>query len=50
MSRPREIPEEIKELEKIYQPFVVGCHLENPTKEALEAFEKEKEFYMNIGH
>ena len=37
-------PEEIKELMKVYKPFLVGCHLENATPEAEEAFEKVKEW------
>lgn len=41
-------PDEIIELQKIYEPFMVGCHLENPTPEAIEAFEKFKEWAMNL--
>lgn len=30
-------PDWIIELKKIYAPYMVGCHLENPTPEAEEA-------------
>ena len=36
----REYPKEIKELMKIYEPYMVGCHLENAPPEAIEAFKK----------
>ena len=42
----RNIPNEISELEKVYKPYMVGCHLENPTPEAIEAFEKVKTWYL----
>ncbi len=45
MSRPRVIPEWITELEKIFEPYVVGCHLENAPPEAVEAFEKVNQWY-----
>ena len=43
------ITEELLELEKIFRPFIVGCHLENPTPEAVEAFEKYKKWYWEQG-
>lgn len=45
----RELPKEIQELEKIYEPYIVGCHLENAPKEALEAFEKVKKWFIEQG-
>ena len=41
----RNIPEEIVELEKIFMPFIHGCHLEGATPEAEEAFKKCIEWY-----
>lgn len=37
-------PEEIQQLVNIFAPYLVECHLENPTKEAEEALEKFKEW------
>lgn len=34
------IPDEIRKLEKIYEPYLVGCHFENAPQEAIDAFEK----------
>lgn len=41
----REIPDEIKKLRKIYEPYLVGCHLlKNAPKEAIDALEKERKW------
>ncbi len=45
----REYPEEIKELMKIYEPYMVGCHLEDAPSEAVEAFEKVKKWAWEQG-
>ncbi len=45
---PLEIPEEIKEAEKIYKPYMKGAKLVNPTPEAKEAFEKVKKYYWSL--
>ena len=45
----REYPEEIKKLMEIYEPFIVNCKLVNPSPEALEAFEKVKEWSFAEG-
>lgn len=42
-------PDEIKELMKIYEPYMVGCHLENAPQEAVEAFEKVKRWVWEQG-
>lgn len=42
-------PDEIKELMKIYEPYMVGCHLENAPQEAVEAFEKVKKWVWEQG-
>lgn len=44
----REYPKEILELMKIYEPFMVGCHLEDPTPEAQEAFDKVGEWFLGL--
>ena len=38
----RDYPPEIKKLMKVYEPYIVGCHLENAPPEAVEALEKVK--------
>ena len=45
----REYPKEIKELMKIYEPYMVGCHLENAPPEAIEAFKKVKKWSWEQG-
>lgn len=45
----REYPEEIKELIKIFEPYMVGCHFENAPKEAIEAAEKFKKWAWKQG-
>lgn len=40
-----EYPKEIQELMDIYKPYMVGCHLENASSEAIEAFEKVKKWF-----
>ncbi len=45
----REYPKEIKELMNIYEPYVVGCHLEKAPPEAIEAFEKVKKWAWEQG-
>lgn len=40
----REYPKEIKELMDIYDPYVVDCELKDAPPEAVEAFEKVKEW------
>lgn len=45
----REYPEEIKELMKIYEAYMVGCHLEDAPSEAVEAFEKVKKWAWEQG-
>lgn len=45
----REYPEEIKKLMKIYEPYMVGCHLEDAPPEAVEAFEKVKKWAWEQG-
>ncbi len=42
-------PDEIKELMKIYEPYMVGCHLENAPQKAVEAFEKVKKWVWEQG-
>lgn len=42
-------PEDIKKLMEIYEPYMVGCHLENATQEAVEAFEKVKKWAWEQG-
>ena len=43
------VPDEIRQLEKIYEPYQEGCHLvENAPKEAVEAFNKELEWYKKV--
>ena len=37
---PVKYPEEIQKLIDIFEPFMVGCHLENAPKEAAEKFKK----------
>ena len=37
-------PEEIQKLIEVFDPYMVGCHLENAPKEATEAFEKFKKW------
>lgn len=41
----RDYPPEIKRLMKVYEPYVVGCHLENAPPEVVEAFEKVKKWF-----
>ena len=41
---PVKYPEEIQKLIDIFEPFMVGCHLENAPKEAIEAAEKFKKW------
>lgn len=39
------VPKEIQELEKIYEPYLVGCHLpENAPLAAVEALKKVREW------
>lgn len=45
----RDYPPEIKRLMKIYEPYVVGCHLENAPPEAVEALEKVKKWSWSQG-
>lgn len=42
MSGP--FPEEIEKLIAIYEPYMVGCHLENALQEAVEAYDKVKKW------
>lgn len=42
MSGP--FPEEIEKLIAIYEPYMVGCHLENAPQEAVEAYDKVKKW------
>ena len=44
-----EYPKEIEELRAIYMPYVVGCHLEDAPAEAVEAFERVKEWSWEQG-
>ncbi|WP_182436961.1 hypothetical protein [Clostridium sp. OF09-36] len=44
-----EYPEEIKKLMSIYEPYMVGCHLEDAPPEAVEALEKVKEWSWEQG-
>lgn len=37
---PVKYPEEIQKLIDIFEPYMIGCHLENAPKEAIEAAEK----------
>ena len=40
------VPEEIRELEKIFKPYMEGCHLkEDAPIEAIEALEKHDKWY-----
>lgn len=41
----REYPDEIKKLIAAYEPYMVGCHLENAPPEAVEALEKVKKWF-----
>ena len=42
------VPDEIKALERIFEPYMEGCHLiENAPKEAIEALEKYCEWYRD---
>ena len=41
--------EEIQELKAIYEPYLVGCHLENAPQEAIEALEKVKKWSWEQG-
>ncbi len=46
MSRPRVIPEWVIELEKVFEPYMEYCTLaKNAPQEAVEAFEKVKQWY-----
>lgn len=41
-------PDEIKKLEKIFNPYLIGCHLkENAPEEAKDAFERYKAWIEN---
>ena len=42
-------PDEIKELMKIYEPFIVDHKLTNPTPEAQEAYDKVCEWFLLMG-
>ena len=44
-----EYPKEIQELMAIYEPSLVGCHLENAPQEAIEALEKVKKWSWEQG-
>ena len=44
-----EYPKEIQELMAIYEPYLVGCHLENAPQEAIEALEKVKKWSWEQG-
>lgn len=46
---PVEYPDEIQELVDIYEPYIVGWHLENAPQEAVEAFEKVKRWDWEQG-
>lgn len=37
---PVKYTEEIQKLIDIFEPYMIGCHLENSPKEAIEAAEK----------
>ena len=45
----KEEPEEIKKLRKIYEPYLVGCHLENAPQEAIDALEKVRKWDFEQG-
>ncbi len=45
----QKMPEEYLEREKIYKPYMVGCHLENAPPEAIKAFEENKAWALNQG-
>lgn len=45
----REYPQWVIEAEKLYDPYIVGCHLsDDAPKEAKEAFEKVKKFFWSL--
>ncbi len=46
---PVKYPEEIQKLIDIFEPYMVGCHLENAPKEAIEAAEKFKKWAWEQG-
>ena len=42
-------PKEIKDLRKIFEPYLEGCHLkENAPKDATEAFEKYVKWHKEV--
>ena len=46
---PVKYPEDIQKLIDIFEPYMVGCHLENAPKEAIEAAEKFKKWAWEQG-
>ena len=46
---PVKYPDEIQKRIDIFEPFMVGCHLENAPKEAIEAAEKFKKWAWDQG-
>lgn len=49
MCRGIRYPEYILELIKTYEPFIVNHELTNPTPEAKEAYEKVKQWFLELG-
>lgn len=42
-------PEEIQKLIDTFEPYIVGCHLENAPQEAIDAAEKFKKWAWEQG-